>query len=156
MPIISQTLSAMHGKFVPAAENGLEDEMPCTNLDEDDSLVTSANLVEIQRETVLRNIPGLLKEEENLLYQYFEVAFEHKNAQLATIILKQKTVDDDKNDSVNLKVKEKDWLNDEKLPSSIPKQFKRSASLLLEHVGCNPSINVHKQGQDLEGEDIEG
>uniref|UniRef100_A0A915I0F4 Uncharacterized protein n=1 Tax=Romanomermis culicivorax TaxID=13658 RepID=A0A915I0F4_ROMCU len=89
-----------------------------------------------------------------LFSQY--IAFKHKNAQLATIILKQKTVDDDKNDSVNLKVKEKDWLNDEKLLSSIPKQFKRSASLLLEHVGCNPSINVHKQGEDLEGEDIEG
>uniref|UniRef100_A0A915JNN5 Uncharacterized protein n=1 Tax=Romanomermis culicivorax TaxID=13658 RepID=A0A915JNN5_ROMCU len=30
-------------------------------------------------------------------------------------------------------VKEKDWLNDEKLFSVIPKQFKHYASLLLEH-----------------------
>uniref|UniRef100_A0A915IBE1 Uncharacterized protein n=1 Tax=Romanomermis culicivorax TaxID=13658 RepID=A0A915IBE1_ROMCU len=41
-----------------------------------------------------------------------------------------------------LKVKGKEWLNDEKLLSGIPKQFKCSASLLLEHVQPNPSINT--------------
>uniref|UniRef100_A0A915KBB1 Uncharacterized protein n=1 Tax=Romanomermis culicivorax TaxID=13658 RepID=A0A915KBB1_ROMCU len=27
MPIVTQAISAMHGKFLPAAENGLKDEM---------------------------------------------------------------------------------------------------------------------------------
>uniref|UniRef100_A0A915ISD4 Uncharacterized protein n=1 Tax=Romanomermis culicivorax TaxID=13658 RepID=A0A915ISD4_ROMCU len=46
-------------------------------------------------------------------------------------------------------VKEKDWLNDEKLFSGIPKQFKHSASLLLEHMQSNPSINVNQEDKML-------
>uniref|UniRef100_A0A915IDD6 Uncharacterized protein n=1 Tax=Romanomermis culicivorax TaxID=13658 RepID=A0A915IDD6_ROMCU len=93
----------------------------------------------------------LMPEEQYKMYsQLFSEysTFEHENAHPATVILKQNTTDDE-NDSINLKVKEKDWLNDEKLLREIPKQFKDSVSLLLEYVRRNASININQQGEIL-------
>uniref|UniRef100_A0A915L9N7 Uncharacterized protein n=1 Tax=Romanomermis culicivorax TaxID=13658 RepID=A0A915L9N7_ROMCU len=52
-----------------------------------------------------------------LFSQY--LTFGHENAQPSTVISKQKVNDDseDEKDGVNLKQKEKNWMNDEKLLS---------------------------------------
>uniref|UniRef100_A0A915KPD6 Uncharacterized protein n=1 Tax=Romanomermis culicivorax TaxID=13658 RepID=A0A915KPD6_ROMCU len=80
----------------------------------------------------------------SLLFSQY-LTFEHGNAQPAMVILKQKVIDDNEkeNDGDTLEEKEKNWLNDEKLLKGIPKQL--SASLFLEHVRRNPSINVNQQ-----------
>uniref|UniRef100_A0A915K7U4 Uncharacterized protein n=1 Tax=Romanomermis culicivorax TaxID=13658 RepID=A0A915K7U4_ROMCU len=98
------------------------------------------------------------KEQHKMYSQLFSqyLTFEHENAQPATVILKQEVIDDNENenDGANLKEKGKKWLNDEMLIIGILKQFKCSASLLLEYVRGHLCFMQPIGSKQIEEEDV--